>query len=174
MFGWKKTPPIRTLIGEGTVITGEIRFTDGLRIDGELHGNAAAIGDGRSLLVISEKARVHGKVRAGHVIINGSVEGPVVAEELLELQPKARITGDVRYEALEMHQGATIDGELHALKSEPKPGLKLATSSASMAGMPSGGPLGAGNAGVASGAGTGTGAGLAGASHGAAGERAAS
>jgi hypothetical protein len=36
MFGWKKTPPIRTLIGEGTVITGEIRFTDGLRIDGEL------------------------------------------------------------------------------------------------------------------------------------------
>jgi cytoskeletal protein CcmA (bactofilin family) len=129
MFGWKKTPPIRTLIGEGTVITGEIRFADGLRIDGEVHGNIGAIGDTKSLLVISEKARVHGKVRAGHVIINGSIEGPVMAEELLELQPKARIVGDVRYEALEMHQGATIDGELRPLKTGDKPGLKLAATS---------------------------------------------
>lgn len=129
MFGWKKTPPIRTLIGEGTVITGEIRFADGLRIDGEVQGNVTCTGDTRSLLVISEKARVHGKVRAGHVIINGLIEGPVMAEELLELQPKARIVGDVRYEALEMHQGATIDGELRPLKTEDKPSLKLATSS---------------------------------------------
>lgn len=129
MFGWKKTPPIRTLIGEGTVITGEIRFADGLRIDGEVQGNVTCTGDARSLLVISEKARVHGKVRAGHVIINGLIEGPVMAEDLLELQPKARIVGDVRYEALEMHQGATIDGELRPLKTDDKPALKLAASS---------------------------------------------
>lgn len=130
MFGWKKTPPIRTLIGEGTTIAGEIRFPDGLRIDGEVQGNVLAQGDGRSLLVISEKARVTGKVRAGHVIINGSVVGPVTAEDLLELQPKARILGDVHYEALEMHQGATIDGELHPLKADDKPTLKLATKNA--------------------------------------------
>lgn len=129
MFGWKKTPPIRTLIGEGTVISGEIRFSDGLRIDGEVQGNVTSTGDARSLLVISEKARVHGKVRAGHVIINGVVEGPVRAEDLLELQPKARIVGDVHYEALEMHQGATIDGELRPLKADDKPALKLAASS---------------------------------------------
>lgn len=126
MFGWKKNPPIRTLIGEGTVITGEVRFADGLRIDGEVHGNVTCTGEARSMLVISEKARVCGKVRAGHVIINGLIEGPVMAEDLLELQPKARIVGDVRYEALEMHQGATIDGELRPLKTEDKPGLKLA------------------------------------------------
>ena len=127
MFGWKKTPPIRTLIGEGTTIAGEIRFQDGLRIDGDVQGTVLAMGDGRSLLVISEKARVNGKVRAGHVIINGTVQGPVVAEDLLELQPKARIVGDVHYEALEMHQGATIDGELHPLKADDKPALKLAS-----------------------------------------------
>ena len=128
MFGWKKTPPIRTLIGEGTTIVGELRFLDGLRIDGEVQGNVLASDDGRSLLVISEKARVTGKVRAGHVIINGVVSGPVTAEDLLELQPKARIVGDVKYEVLEMHQGATIDGELHPLKAEDKPALKLAAS----------------------------------------------
>ncbi len=129
MFGWKKTPPIRTLIGEGTVIVGEIRFADGLRIDGEVQGNVTCLGESRTMLVISEKARVTGKVRAGHVIINGYVHGPVTAEDLLELQPKARIEGDVRYEALEMHQGATIDGELRPLKAEDKPAIKLASSS---------------------------------------------
>ena len=77
-----------------------------------------------------EKARVLGKVNAGHVIINGCVIGPVQSDELLEIQPKARINGDVRYEALEMHQGATIDGELRALKTaEERPALKLAVSS---------------------------------------------
>ena len=124
----KKQPPIRTLIGEGTVITGELRFSEGLRIDGEVHGDVIASGESHSILVISEKARVLGKVKAAHVIINGQVEGPVHSDELLELQPKASIVGDVRYEVLEMHQGATIDGELRPLKAEDKPSLKLAAS----------------------------------------------
>ena len=126
MFGKQKQPPIRTLIGEGTQITGELRFADGLRIDGEVIGDVVAAGEGYSILVISEKARVTGKVIAGHVIINGTVIGPIHSSTLLELQPKAQITGDVRYEVLEMHQGATIDGELRPLKAEEKPSLKLA------------------------------------------------
>jgi len=126
----KKQPPIRSLIGEGTVLHGEVRFSDGLRIDGEVHGDIVAVGEGPNILVISEKARVNGKVNAGHVIINGWVVGPVQSDQLLELQPKARITGDVRYETLEMHQGATIDGELRSLKTaDERPALKLAASS---------------------------------------------
>lgn len=131
MFGKKQQPPIRSLIGEGTRIEGQLHFTDGLRIDGEVVGDVIAQGEGPSIVVISEKARVAGKVKADHVIINGTVEGPVLSLELLELQPKARIVGDVNYQALEMHQGATIDGLLHPLKAEDKPGLaalKLASS----------------------------------------------
>ena len=128
MFGKKAQPPIRSLVGEGTVIQGELRFTEGLRIDGEVQGDVIAVGDGHSILVISEKARVVGAVRAGHVIINGLVNGPVYSTELLELQPKAAIVGDVRYEVLEIHQGATIDGELKPLKADERPGLKLAAS----------------------------------------------
>lgn len=127
MFGKKKQPPIRTLIGEGTVVHGEIRFGGGLRVDGEIQGDVVATEE-NSVLVISERARVTGKVMAARVIINGEVVGPVHSDELLELQPKARIVGDVRYEALEMLQGATIDGELRPLKAEDKPALiKLAS-----------------------------------------------
>ena len=126
--GKKKQPPIRSLIGEGMVVTGELRFSEGLRIDGEVHGDVIASGDGRSILVISENARVHGKVKASHVIINGEVRGPVISDEMLELQPKARVTGDIRYEILEMNPGALVDGELKPLKSADKPALKLAAS----------------------------------------------
>jgi cytoskeletal protein CcmA (bactofilin family) len=126
----KKQPPIRSLIGEGTVVHGEVRFEEGLRIDGEVQGDVTAIGDSGTLLVISEKARVQGKVKGGHVIINGSVVGPVECDGLLELQPKARIEGNVRYGTIEMHQGAAIDGEVRTIKpSEERPALKLAASS---------------------------------------------
>jgi len=129
MWFSKKQPPIRSLIGEGTAVHGELRFGDGLRVDGEIHGDVVAAGDRPTLLVISENARVHGKVIAGHVIINGQVVGPVHSTELLEIQPKARITGEVRYETLEMHQGATIDGELrHHSSQGEKPSLMLAAS----------------------------------------------
>lgn len=128
IFQRKSQPPIRTLIGEGTVLRGELRFTDGLRIDGEVHGDISAEPGMRSLVVIGSKARVHGKVTAGHVIIDGEVKGPVLASEMLELQPRARVTGDVRYGVLEMHPGASLDGEIKPLKGGERPALMLAAS----------------------------------------------
>ena len=127
-LGKKRPPPIRSLVGDGMVVTGSLRFRDGLRIDGQVHGDVIAEGEGRSILVVSDNARVHGRVCASHVIISGEVRGPVHSTEMLELQPKARVTGDVRYELLEMHPGALIDGELKPLKSAEKPALKLAAS----------------------------------------------
>ena len=126
--GNKAQPPIRTLIGEGSVLQGEIRFSDGLRIDGEVRGDVVADDNTPSVVVISERARVIGRVHAAHIIINGEVQGPVESHQLLELQPKARVVGDIRYEALEMHQGAQIDGELRPLKAAERPSLTLAAS----------------------------------------------
>ena len=131
MFGKKAQPSIRSLIAQGSCIEGNLQFTDGLRIDGEVIGDIRANEGSPSILVISESACVTGQIYADHVIINGRVMGPVHAAELLELQPKASIEGDVRYESLEMHQGATIHGGLHPLKADEKPALiKLASSNA--------------------------------------------
>jgi cytoskeletal protein CcmA (bactofilin family) len=128
MFGKKKQPPIRSLVAPGSEIRGNMTFTDGLRVDGSVVGDLRANEDKTSILVISESAHVTGEIHADHVIINGFVQGPVYANELLELQPKARIEGDVHYKALEMHQGATISGQLHPMLGlgDEKPTLKLA------------------------------------------------
>ena len=127
MFNKKKQPPIKSLIAEGSQITGDIRFTDGLRVGGTITGNIHSSDDLASILVISEIASITGEIVADHIIINGHVKGPIHARKMLELQPKARIEGDVEYAALEMHQGALITGQLRPLLGdEEKPTLKLA------------------------------------------------
>ena len=132
MFGKKAQPPIKSLIAQGSRIEGNLMFTEGLRVDGEVVGDIRANTEQSSILVISESATVQGEIHADHVIINGTVQGPVHARELLELQPKARIEGDVNYRALEMHQGAVIAGQLKPLApgSGEKPLLKLAAKNA--------------------------------------------
>ena len=129
MFSRKKQPPIKSLVAQGTRIQGDVHFGEGMRIDGEVVGDILAGAEQPSILVISETARVEGAVHADHVIVNGQVMGPVHAAELLELQPKAKITGDVHYKALEMHQGAMIAGQMcpATVLVEEKPPLKLAS-----------------------------------------------
>ena len=127
MFSRNKQPPIKSLIAESSRIEGHLNFSEGLRIDGTILGNITSPEDVPSILVIAQTAVVTGEIHADHIIINGEVNGPVYARVMLELQPKARIHGDVHYVALEMHQGALIAGQLSPLlEVEEKPALKLA------------------------------------------------
>lgn len=117
---------IDSLIGAGTRIEGNIRFTGGLRIDGEVKGNVEAVDGPSSILVLSESAVIEGQVAVAHFVANGTVHGSVTVSDTLELQSGARIIGDVDYSLIEMHQGAVIEGRLvHRGKSVE---LKLAAS----------------------------------------------
>lgn len=127
MLGRKTKSTIDSLIGISTSIEGNVHFKGGLRIDGQVKGNVIADPENPSMLVISENAKVEGEVRVAHLVVNGEIVGPVHSSELLELEPKARITGDVHYKALEMHGGALVSGKLtHDQVGEPM--LKLAMS----------------------------------------------
>lgn len=132
MFSKKSPKPqnrIDSLIGAGTSIEGDVSFSGGLRIDGQVKGNVRATGDEVSTLVISEHARIEGEVGVSHVVVNGTVIGPVRSSEFLELQPKARVTGDVEYNSIEMHLGAVVQGRLiHQGTLAKAVELKLATS----------------------------------------------
>jgi cytoskeletal protein CcmA (bactofilin family) len=116
MFERKKSHPpqkrLDSLIGAGTTVHGDIVFTGGLRIDGIVNGKVATVDNQSGTLVISEQARIDGEVRVSHVVINGTVNGPVTVNDYLELQAKARVQGDVQYRSLEMHVGAIVQGKL--------------------------------------------------------------
>ena len=123
---------IDSLIGVGTRIEGNVFFSGGLRVDGDVCGNISSENPQEGTLVISEKASVEGRITVGHVVINGTVTGPVIAEGSLELRPSARVTGDVEYNQIEMQQGSVIQGQMvHRLNNNDKATveLKLASSS---------------------------------------------
>ena len=101
-----------SLIGAGTTVDGDVAFTGGLRIDGTVHGKVSTLDNQPGTLVLSERARIEGEVRVSHVVINGTVAGPVTASDHLELQAKAQVHGDVVYRTLEMHVGAVVEGKL--------------------------------------------------------------
>jgi cytoskeletal protein CcmA (bactofilin family) len=115
MFSKKHSKPqtqIDSLIGAGTIIEGNLNFSGGLRIDGQVNGNVVAAQGKPSTLVLSEHAQVNGEVNVTHLVINGSISGPVFASEYMELQSKAKVNGDVHYTTLEIQLGAIVDGRL--------------------------------------------------------------
>lgn len=103
---------IDSLIGAGTLIEGRVRFSGGLRVDGQIKGDVEAVDATSSVLVVSDQAQIEGNVKVAHLVLNGSIVGDVHVETSLEMQPKARIVGDVTYRMIEMHQGAVIEGRL--------------------------------------------------------------
>jgi cytoskeletal protein CcmA (bactofilin family) len=124
MFGNKHSKPqnrIDSLIGAGTKVNGDMHFSGGLRVDGQIDGNVIANPGKPSTLVLSEHARVDGAINVTHLVVNGVVTGPVHAAEYLELQSKAKLIGDVHYKTLEIQLGAIIEGRLiHLSESSDK------------------------------------------------------
>jgi len=115
MFGKKVNKidtRIDTLVSPETVITGDVFFSGGLRVDGSVRGNVQEQEGTQGTVIVGESGRIEGTVSASKIVLIGSVVGPVKAGEFIELQAKARITGDLRYKSLEMHMGAVIDGKL--------------------------------------------------------------
>jgi cytoskeletal protein CcmA (bactofilin family) len=112
MFAPKGKAAMDSLIGAATRVDGNLLFRGGLRIDGKVVGNVVAEAGHASYLVIGENAIVEGEVRCDHLVVNGEIRGSVQCAALLEIQPKARIIGDVCYKVLEMHGGAQVLGKL--------------------------------------------------------------
>jgi cytoskeletal protein CcmA (bactofilin family) len=126
MFNKQSKPQNRidSLIGATTRIEGNVLFSGGLRVDGVVRGNVAALAEQPGTLVVSSDARIDGEVQAAHIVVNGMINGPVHATETLELQSGSRVKGDVYYKTIEIHQGAVVDGRLVHQAAEIK-GVEL-------------------------------------------------
>ena len=96
-------------------------------IEGTINGNVIAEDD-NSLLILNENGTIEGEVRVPYVKLNGVVIGDVHVSEHVELMSKARITGNVYYNLIEMAIGAEVNGKLvHSQEAEDVP-LAIANS----------------------------------------------
>ena len=115
MFGRKKgfkSARIDTLIGQGTVISGDLVFSGGLHVDGTINGNVSAEEGSTALLILSEYGRIDGEVTVPNMVLNGEINGNVFGSTRVELAPKSRIKGSVYYNLIEMAIGAEVNGGL--------------------------------------------------------------
>lgn len=107
-----------TIIAQDAEFTGDLQFTGALQVDGRVIGNVQA---DEGLVRISEHGYIEGVIRAPSVLINGHVVGDVHASEHLELDAKARISGNLHYRFMEMVMGAQTSGNLHYMDAEVSP-----------------------------------------------------
>lgn len=117
----RKVARIDTLVGQHTEIDGDLAFSGGLHIDGKVRGNVSADDGSGSTLTLSEHGAIEGEVRVPHIVLNGTVAGDVHAAERIELAARARVTGNVYYNLIEMAMGAEVNGSLVHRVEAPQP-----------------------------------------------------
>src|SRR5262245_21596558 len=114
----KNHPRIDTLIGKAGRVSGDVEFSGGLHLDGQVTGNVRAIdGDPESTLHVSEHGAIEGSVEVPNVMLNGAVRGDIHATGRVVLGAQARVLGNVHYGVIEMTLGAEIKGKLVPLPS---------------------------------------------------------
>lgn len=124
MFGRKKkgspiSGRIDTLIAKSARVHGDIEFSGGLHLDGEIIGNVRAVLGENATLWVSEQGRIEGTVEVPSVVLNGTVQGDVHASDRVVIGAEARIAGNVHYATIEMALGAEVNGKLISTVATP-------------------------------------------------------
>jgi cytoskeletal protein CcmA (bactofilin family) len=94
-------------VGAGTSVSGEATFQMMLRVDGHLSGRVSS-GDGT--LIVSAGGQVDADVAVAVALINGTVNGDIVATKRIELGRVARVNGNIQTPALVVENGALFEG----------------------------------------------------------------
>lgn len=99
---------LNAFIDQGSTFEGKLTFNGVVRIDGRFVGDI--ISD--DVLHVGETGRIEGTVRVGEAVIAGSVEGTLTAPRRVHFQPSARFSGELETTALEVEEGAVINGSI--------------------------------------------------------------
>lgn len=95
-----------TIIGKDAKIKGELSFENSAKILGGFEGKIIAKGE----VVIGETATCRASIEASTVIVDGPIEGDIVARDRIELTGRAKVKGDLVAGSLSVIEGASFVG----------------------------------------------------------------
>lgn len=122
MFGRKASPGGPTVISRGARFEGTLTIEGGLQIDGHVKGHIVADGG----VSVGPDGRIEGEVSADHLALAGHFEGTLAVQGQLHLLPTGVVRGEVRYGALQVDNGAVIEGQTHRKEDErAAPGMAV-------------------------------------------------
>lgn len=101
-------------VGHGTTLTGETNFHAMLRVDGHLIGTVSSE---NGTLIVGTNGQVDANVAVAAAMINGAVNGDIVATEKLQLGRTARVLGNIQAPRLIVEEGAILEGGCSMLRA---------------------------------------------------------
>jgi cytoskeletal protein CcmA (bactofilin family) len=114
----KTTDNIVSLLGKGAEMTGEIAFTNGLRVEGVIRGKVRS----EATLEIGPGGLVDAEVNVRRISINGEFHGIIHAADRVEIHKDGKVVGDIYSPCLIIEAGAVFDGRCN-MSDEKKPAL---------------------------------------------------
>jgi cytoskeletal protein CcmA (bactofilin family) len=97
-----------TIIAASVKVEGDFSSQGSVLIEGTVEGKLHTAKD----LRVGERAKISADVSATNAVVAGEIRGNLSVTEKLELEPTARIVGDVRTKILLVSAGATINGRI--------------------------------------------------------------
>lgn len=108
------TISIKTIIGLGSAISGDVHADGFIRIEGDIDGNLESTGH----IDIGHKSRINGNITAQSAVVGGIVLGDIYAPEGIKLLSSAAVIGNISTKKLEIEENVIFHGHCIALKNE--------------------------------------------------------
>ena len=96
-----------TALANGPELSGEISFRDLVRVNGHIAGTVYSQ---RGTLIVDDTARVDANVEVAVAVINGTINGDIVAHQKVEIGPGAKIYGNIWTRSIAIKDGALFEG----------------------------------------------------------------
>jgi cytoskeletal protein CcmA (bactofilin family) len=96
-----------TIFSAGPELSGEISFRDVVRVNGHIAGTVYSE---RGTLMVDDTARVDGNIEVAVAVINGTINGDIVAHQKVEIGPGAKIYGNIWTRSIAIKDGAEFEG----------------------------------------------------------------
>lgn len=96
-----------TVIGSDSHFKGELSFQSQARINGKFDGQISGSGE----LQVSNSAQCKADVNAAAVLVDGMIEGNLKAKDVVKLNSKGTVKGDITASKMVMAEGASFYGQ---------------------------------------------------------------
>jgi cytoskeletal protein CcmA (bactofilin family) len=101
-----KTKPAASVLSSDLTITGNLRTTGDIQVEGTVEGDIRA-----HLLTVGETATIRGEIVADDIVVNGRVIGRVRGLKV-RLTSTARVEGDIIHKTIAIESGAHFEGSV--------------------------------------------------------------
>lgn len=114
-------PESETYLDPGSVLTGELRFSGNVRLDGRVEGQIHA----GQAVIVGEHAEIDASIVADSLEVFGTVVGDIRVARQTVLHKSARVEGEIQTAGIVVEEGARFKGAILIGRDDPRPGAGM-------------------------------------------------